>query len=181
MAVKALDLFQAYAEGKLPTDGGFIISSFFDRNSAYSIYEVVAYNAVKNIYLGGDGLTFQTDGCKLFVLAEPPNYSEKHVEPYVRKMNYQIPHRFSEVEILTAKNQTKIMVSKEPTMTYGSFTILKPTGINFALCVFNTPDVNSTMEFFFTETLNKEAGIPKLDAKKAAALVVEGIKKFSIF
>ncbi|WP_319476905.1 hypothetical protein [Marispirochaeta aestuarii] len=181
MATKALDLFQAYAEDKLPRDGGYIVSSFFDQNSAYSKYEVVAYNGVKNIYLSEEGLTFQTDGNKLFVLVEPTNYPEKHVEPYVRKMAYQIPHRFNELEIFTAKNQTKVMVSKIPTMTYSSFTILRPTGINFSLLIFNTPDVLNTMEYFFTETINKEAGVPKSDAKKAAAYIVEGIKKFSIF
>ena len=181
MATKALDLFQAYAEDKLPRDGGYIVSSFFDQNSAYSKYEVVAYNGVKNIYLSEEGLTFQTDGNKLFVLVEPTNYPEKHVEPYVRKMAYQIPHRFNELEIFTAKNQTKVMVSKIPTMTYSSFTILRPTGINFSLLIFNTPDVLNTMEYFFTETINKEAGVPKSDAKKAAADIVEGIKRFSIF
>ena len=181
MAAKALDLFQAYAEGKLPEDGGYIVSSFFDANSAYAKYEVVAFNGVKNIYLTEEGLTFQTDGCKLFVLSEPANYPEKHVEPYVRKTEFQIAHRFSELEIFTAKNQTKVMVSKDPIITYGSFTILKPTGINFSLVFFNLPDVIKTLEFFFTETLNKEAGVPKLDAKKAAAYVTSGVQKFTIF
>jgi len=181
MATKALDLFQAYSEDKLPRDGGYIVSSFFDRNSAYSIYEVVAYNGVKSIYLTEEGLTFQTDGSKLHVLVEPANYAEKHMEPYVRKTGYQVPHRFSELEIFTAKNQTKVMVSKEPATTYGSFTILKPTGINFALLIFNTEDVFDTMEYFFTETINKEAGVPKVDAKKAAKYVVKGIQRFGTF
>lgn len=181
MATKALDLFQAYAEDKLPREGGYIVSSFFDRNSAYSKYEVVAYSGVKNIYLTEEGLTFQTDGNKIFVLVEPTNYPEKHVEPYVRKTGYQIPHRFNELEIFTAKNQTKVMVSKVPMMTYSSFTILKPTGINFSLLIFNTPDVLNTLEYFFTETINKEAGVPMSDAKKAAAYIIEGIQKFSIF
>ena len=181
MATKALDLFQAYAEGKLPKEGGYIVSSFFDRNSAYSKYEIVAYNGVKSLYLTEEGLTFQTDGSKLHILVEPANYPEKHVEPYVRKQAYQVPHRFSELEVFTAKNQTKVMVSKEPTITYGSFTILKPSGINFALLVFNHEEVFQTMEFFFTETINKEAGVPKIDAKKAAAYIIEGIKRFNIF
>ena len=181
MATKALDLFQAYGEDKLPKEGGYIVSSFFDRNSAYSKYEVVAYSGVKSIYLDETGLTFQTDGNKLFVLVEPTNYAEKYVEPYVRKSAYQIPHRFNELKIFTAKNQTKVMVSKDPILSYGSFTILKPTGINFALLIYKTPDVFETMEYFFTETINKEAGVPKIDAKKAAAYVVEGIKGFSIF
>ena len=181
MAVKALDLFQAYAQEKLPKDGGYIVSSFFDRNSAYSRYEVVAYSTVKSLYLAEDGLTFQTDGNKLFVLVEPSNYSKKHIEPVSRDSNEQIPHRFSELTIYTAKNQSKIMVSRDPIITYSSFTILKPTGINFALVFFNLPEVDKTLEFFFTETLSKEAGVPAIDAKKASTYVIDGLKKFSIW
>ena len=181
MAVKALDLFQAYSQDKLPKEGGFIVSSFLTDNSAYSKYEIVAYNGVKSIYLSEDGLTFQTDGNKLFVLSEPPTYAEKHLEPFRRQSKDQIPHRFSELEILVAHNQTKVMVSKEPILTYGSFTILKPTGINFSFIFYNLADVMATIKGFFETTLNKEANIPKDDASKAAALVVEGLKKFNIW
>ncbi len=111
---KAVDLFKAYAEGKLPSDGGYIVSSFLDEHSAYSRYEVIAYNGVKSIVLTNEGLTFQTDGNKIFVLAEPPNYAQKHLEPFRRTAKDQIPHRFSELDILTTKNQTKVMVSKSP-------------------------------------------------------------------
>ena len=180
MAVKALDLFQAYHEGKLPKEGGYIVSSFFDRHSTYSRYEVVAYGAVKSIYLGGDGLTFQTDGNKLFVLVEPSGYARKYQEPVSRDTNEQIPHRFSELDIYTAKNQSKIMVSKEPIAAYSAFTILKPTGINFSLVFFNLPEVLPTIEFFFAETLHKEAGVPSIDAKKAARTVTAGLKKFVV-
>jgi hypothetical protein len=38
MAVKALDLFKAFTEEKLPAQGGYIISSFFQETSAYSKY-----------------------------------------------------------------------------------------------------------------------------------------------
>jgi hypothetical protein len=181
MPQKALDLFQAYYEGKLPKEGGYIVSSFFDTNSTYSIYEIVAYNGVKNIYLAEDGLTFQTDGNKLFVLVEPASYPKKFVEPVSRSKGETIPHRFNELEIYTAKNQTKVMVSKEPIMAYSSFTILKPTGINFSLVFYNLENVLETIEFFFTQTLNKETGLPSVDSKKASKLVVEGVKKFSIW
>ncbi|MEW5817949.1 MAG: hypothetical protein AB1798_21470, partial [Spirochaetota bacterium] len=99
MAEKALDLFQAYAQNKLPREGGYIVSSFFSSTSSYSIYEVVAYNGVKSIYLTEDGLTFQTDGNKLFILVEPPTYPKKFVEPVSRAKEEQIPHRFNELEI----------------------------------------------------------------------------------
>ena len=181
MAAKALDLFQAYAAEKLPTEGGYIISSFFQDTSAYSKYEVVAYNSVKAIYPTEEGLTFQADGNKLFVLAEPPNYNQKHMEPYTRDTQFQIPHRFREVETVVARNQTRIMVSREPVLTYNSFTILKPTGINFALIFYNQPDVIESIESFFQKTLSGEAGVPKADAVKAGKLIGRGLQKFTIW
>jgi hypothetical protein len=181
MATKALDLFQAYSEGKLPDNGGYIVSSFFDEGSTYSRYEVVAYSSVKSLYLTEDGLTFQTDGNKLFVLVEPPTFPRKHIEPVSRDASERVPHRFAELEIFSAKNQARVMVSKEPIITYSSFTILKPTGANFALFFFNLPTVMDTLRFFFGETLHKEAAVTKGDAKKAAGLVIDGLGKFSIW
>ncbi len=181
MTTKALDLFQAYAQEKLPNDGGYLVSSFFDQASAYSRYEIVAYNMVKSLYLAENGLTFQSDGNKLFVLVEPSNYSRKYIEPVNRKSSEQIPHRFSELNIYTAKNQSKIMVSQVPIMSYSSFTVLKPTGMNFSLIFFNLEAVLQTLEFFFSETLHKEAGVPTADAKKAAKYVIEGVNKFTIW
>ena len=179
--VKALDLFQAYKEGKLPQDGGYIISSFFKNNTPYSIYEVVAYAGVKNITVGGEGMTFQTDGSKLHVLVEPSMYSKKYIEPVSREHGSSIPFRFSELNIHNAKNQYKIMIPKKPIISYSSFTILKPTGINFALCFYHLPDILETIEYFFVQTFNREAQVPKRDATEAAKLVTEGIKNFNVF
>jgi len=179
--VRALDLFQAYSQNQLPKEGGYIVSSFLGENSAYSKYEVVAYNGLKNIYLSPEGLTFQTDGNKLFVLVEPVAYPHKSEEPFRRSSKDQIPHRFSELEILTARNQTKVMVSKQPIVTYSSFTILKPTGINFSFLFYNLPDVFQTIAAFYEKTLNKESGVPKEDASKAAQLIVAGLKRFTIW
>ena len=181
MAEKALDLFQAYGSDKLPKEGGYIVSSFFDSKSTYSIYEVVAYNGVKSIYLTDEGLTFQTDGNKLYILVEPASFPEKYIEPVSRKSKQQIPHRFKELDIHTAKNQTKIMISKEPIISYSSFTVLRPTGINFSLIFYNQPEVLGTLEYFFTQTLNKEAQVPSTDAKKSAKMIIENLKKFSIW
>jgi len=181
MSAKALDLFQAYTQGKLDKEGGYIVSSFFDSKSAYSKYEIVAYAGVKDIHLAEDGLTFQTDGNKLHVLIEPPNYSRKHLEPVSRDKYESIPHRFSELNVYTAKNQSKVMVSKDPVVSYSSFTVLKPTGMNFSLIFYNLPEVLETLTFFFEQTLNREAGIPKSDAKKASKLVIEGVNKFGLW
>ncbi|MDC7227198.1 MAG: hypothetical protein PQJ61_10595 [Spirochaetales bacterium] len=179
--IKALDLFQAYSEGKLPQEGGYIVSSFFKNNTPYSIYEVVAYGGVKNITAGEEGITFQTDGCKLHVLVEPSMYSKKYIEPVSREHGSSIPFRFNELNIHNAKNQYKIMVPKEPIVTYSSFTVLRPTGINFALCFYNNEEVIDTIEYFFVQTFNREAQVPKRDAVEAAKLVSEAIKKFNIF
>ncbi len=181
MKPKALELFKAYADSQLPSDGGYIVSSFLDENSSYARYEVVAYSGVKSIVLTEEGLTFQTDGNKLFVLAEPPSYAQKPLEPFRRPAKDQIPHRFAELDILTTRNQTKVMVSKSPLMTYGSFTILKPSGINFSFLFYNMPDVFETVAKFFSATLNKEAGVSKAEAVKASKLVVEGMRRFTIW
>lgn len=181
MPTKALDLFQAYTQEKLPRDGGYIVSSFFDANSYYSRYEVVAYNGVKGISVTDEGLQFQADGNKVFVLVEPPSYPLKHEEPVSRNRVEMIPHRFSELEIFTTKNQTKVMVSKEPVISYSAFTILRPTGVDFAFIFYNLPDVLVSLKSFFTQTLNREAGIPQIDAKHAAQSVIEGLKRFTVW
>ena len=181
MSTKALELFQAFSSNQLPLEGGYIISSFLDETSTYSKYEIIAYNNVKSLYLTGDGLTFQSDGNKVFVLVEPPNYHRKHVEPLHREPRYQVPHRFSELDILTAKNQTKVMISAAPVMSYSSFTVLIPTGMNFSFIFYNLADVLDTVRIFFAKTLNKEANIPSGDAAQAARKIVGGMQKFTIW
>jgi hypothetical protein len=110
------------------------------------------------------------------VLIEPPNYPNKAIEPYVRSNADQIPLRFSELEQILAKNQTRIMIAKEPIVSFSSFTILKPTGINFALVFYRLPDLFDTLAIFFEKTYNKEAAVPMADAKRAAKRTVEIVK-----
>lgn len=180
MAIKALDLFQAYTQDKLPKGGGYIVSSFLAETSTYSQYEVVAYSAVKNLYLSGDGLTFQSDGNKLFVLVEPPTYHHKYIEPFRRDSTEKILHRFSELKIHTAKDQSKIMVSNEPIFIYGSFTVMRPSGINFAFIFYNLDDVVESIRLFFEKTLNQEAKIPKTDATKASKIIIDRVSQFTV-
>jgi hypothetical protein len=176
MPVKALDLFEAYAQNQLPRDEGYIVSSFFSDSSAYSIYEVVSYSGVKSIHSGNTGITFQTNGKKMHILIEPATYPYKATEPYVRVEKEQIPFRFNELEIVTAKNQSKIMIPKQPQMTFSSFTILKPAGINFALVFYQLPDLYDSLALFFEKTLNREAGIPQLDARKCAKQIAATVR-----
>jgi len=181
MAVKALDLFQAFRDGKLPKEGGYVVSAFFNEKSKYSIYEIVAYNGVKSIYATEEGLTFQTDGNKLFILVEPATYSKKYEEPYLRDMQHKVAQRFSELEIFNSSNQTKVMVSKKAVITYSAFTVQKPVGANFSLVFYNLPDVLDSLSTFFTQSLNKDAGVPKSDARKATEKIIDAVNNFGIW
>jgi len=179
--IKSRNLFDAFTQGKLPFAHGYIVSSFFNEITAYSIYEIVSYEGVKEIFVTDTGLQFVTGGKKLYILVEPATYHVKHEEPVSRAEGEKIPKRFSELEIITASNQTKIMVAKEPNETFGSFTILKPVGINFAVVFYELPDIYDTLASFFKESLNKQRKIPEQDAKKAAQLIATTVEKYMGF
>jgi hypothetical protein len=175
--VKYRNLFEAFAQGKLPFSNGYIVSSFFSDKTAYSIFEIVSYAGVKEIFLTETGLQFVTGGKKLYVLVENDTYDKKFIEPVSRMQGESIPKRFAEVETIIAHNQTKIMVAKEPNELYGSFTILKPTSINFSIVFYQLADVYSSLASFFEETLNRQRKVPQMDAKKAAQLISTTVKK----
>ena len=171
------NLFEAYAQGKLPFNHGYIVSSFFSDKSYYSKYEIVSYAGVKEIFPTAEGLTFVTGGKKLHVLLEPDTYNKKFQEPVSRSDDERIPKRFAELETITASNQSKIMIAKEPDESYGSFTILKPTGINFSMVFYQTPKLYEALTAFFQDSFNRFRRVPSIDAKKAAQLITATIKK----
>jgi len=175
--VKFRNLFDAFAQGKLPFNNGYIVSSFFSEKTMYSIYEIVSYAGVKEIFPTADGLTFVTGGKKLYVLVEHDTYEKKFQEPVSRSEGERIPKRFSELEIVTASNQTKMMVAKEPNESYGSFTILKPTGINFSMVFYQMPEVFDSLASFFADSLNRFRRVPAGDAKRAGKLIADTVKK----
>jgi len=176
---KVKELFAAYKASELPTDGGFIITSSFDEHSTYSKYEVTSYNNVKDIYQNEDGLVFQADGFKQFVLVEPSNYNEKHVEPAMRDAAHAIPYRFKEVDTFVSKRQDRVMVGKEPVVTYGSFTILKPVGENFAYVVYKDDSLLDTVQEFFAKSIWQDARVPKLDAEKISKHLSLSLKRIA--
>jgi len=179
MSTKAQDLFQAFQSNQLPREGGYIVTSFFSDNSSYSRYEIISYNGVKNIFNSTEGLTFQSDGKKLHILVEPSSYANKHVEPIHRSAGESVPHRYNEMILFTCKNEAKLYVSKDPVSTYSSFTVLKPVGVNFAFVFYNLPDVYESLDTFFQKTLNREAGVPQINAKAAAKTITENLHKLS--
>ena len=177
MAEKAMDLFDAYAANKLPKDKAYIVSSFINGNTGYSIYEVISYSGVKAIYPEANGLTFQSSGKKLHLLVEPASYPKKSIEPYLREKSEQIPLRFKEVETVTCKNQTKILIGKKPNESLSSFTVAKPTGFNITFIFFESKDIYKNLEKFFESSFNKDAGVPMTDAKKASRQTVAVLEK----
>jgi len=171
------NLFEAYSKGKLPFSQGYIVSSFFSETSYYSIYEIVSYAGVKEIFMTPTGLQFITGGKKLYILVEPDTYQVKYQEPVSRTEGERIPKRFSELDEIVAKNQTKIFIAKEPNESYGSFTILKPTGSNFSVVFYKIPKLYETIAEFFVETMNRQRRVPEHDAKLAAHVIVNTLKK----
>ncbi|MDR1868664.1 MAG: hypothetical protein LBQ82_01615 [Treponema sp.] len=175
--VKFRNLFDAFAQGKLPFAEGYIVSSFFSETTAYSIYEIVSYAGVKEIYPSDTGLQFVAGGKKLYVLVENDTYQLKFQEPVSRAQGEMIPKRFNELEKIIARNQTTIYVSKEPNEITGSFTILKPYSLNFAVVFYQQPDVYSSLSLFFEDSLNRQRKVPQGDAKKAAQLIAATVEK----
>ena len=181
MAIKAMDLFEAFGKDKLPKDQAYIVSSFINGNTGYSIYEVISYSAVKAIYPEGSGLTFQSSGKKLHILIEPASYPNKAIEPYLRDKIDQIPLRFKELDVITCKNQIKIYMAKKPIESLSSFTVTKPTGFNISFVFYELPDLYDTLIKFFEQSFNKDAAVPQSDATKAAKEIVEVIEKRMAF
>ncbi len=178
---KAMSLLKAYMSEQVPSNGAFIVSSFFDAESNYCIYEITAYANVKDIFRTPEGLTFKTDGNRSHLLVEPATYSKKHMEPVYREEEKKIPYRFDELNILTGRKQEKIMIAKEPIMLHSSFTILNSIGDNFSFLFFPTEDVYMALRKFMADTLYNDAGLSKNDAIQASALILESIKRFSIW
>jgi len=174
---KVLNLFEAYSSDKLPRDQGYIISSFINGNTGYSIYEVISYSGVKAIYPDSGGLTFQSQGRKLHVLIEPASYPNKSIEPYLREKSDQIPLRFKEVEKFVTKTQTTVYYAKKPIESLSSFTVTLPAGLNIAFVFYNRPDIYTTMAKFFEQSFTNDAGLPMTDARKGAAEITAIIKK----
>lgn len=174
---KILDLFDAYLGSELPRDGGFIITELLEDSSRYARYEVISYGNVKDIYQIEDGILFQADGRKLFILFEPLNYSAKHVEPAYRDDAHRIPYRNKELDIFTTKRQEKVMIAKEPVETYSSFTIANETGLNTSYVVYKDESTIRTILGFFEQSLWKTLSNSRTDAKAACEIIAAPLAK----
>ncbi len=178
---KATTLLKAYKSESIPTHGGFIISSNFDTNTVYAIFEITAFASLKDIYQTGDDFNFKTDGDRIHILVEPPIYTGKSVEPTFRDVGKSIPYRFYELNIITGNKQEKIMIPKEPVRLHSYFTVQNSRGDNFSYLFYPTEDVYVAMKKFLADTLYNDCKVDKTDAVKAAKLALDAIKKFTIW
>lgn len=178
---KATALLKAYLNSAIPPNGGFIISSFFDFNTAYSIYEITAYANVKDIFKSPEGLIFKTDGNRTHMLVEPPSFYQRSTEPVHREQGKSIPYRFSELEIITMKKQEKVMIAKEPLWLHSSFTVLDNSGDNFTFIFHPTQDVYTAMKKFIADSLYNDCNLTKDESISATATLLTTIKKFTIW
>jgi len=177
---KIMDLFEAYNASELPRDGGFIISEHLDDSSRYARYEVISYGNVKDIYLVDEGIIFQADGRKLFVLFEPLNYSAKHVEPAYRDDAHRIPYRFKELEVYATKRQEKVMIGKEPVETYTSFTVANETGLDTSYIVHKDDSTARTILGFFEQSLWKTLNTSRTDARNACEIITPPLETLMV-
>ena len=177
---KIMDLFEAYNASELPRDGGFIISEHLDDSSRYARYEVISYGNVKDIYLVDEGIIFQADGRKLFVLFEPLNYSAKHVEPAYRDDAHRIPYRFKELEVYATKRQEKVMIGKEPVETYTSFTVANETGLDTSYIVHKDDSTARTILGFFEQSLWKTLNTSRADARNACEIITPPLETLMV-
>lgn len=178
---KATSLIKAYMTETIPSEGGFIISAFFQPGSIYGIFEVTAYRNVKDIYRTPEGLTFKTDGNRCHMLVEPAVFAQKHLEPVSREEGKSIPYRFAELSIITGYKKEKIMVAKEPIMLYSSFTILHKDHDSYSFVFYPTRDVYMAMNKFIADSLYTDCSISKKDANEASSLLLDTIKKFTVW
>jgi hypothetical protein len=178
---KATALLKAYLNSAIPPNGGFIISSFFDFNTAYSIYEITAYANVKDIFKTPEGLVFKTDGNRTHLLVEPPTFYQRSAEPVSREQGKSIPYRFSEMEIITMKKLEKVMIPKEPLLLYSSFTVLDNSGDNFTFIFYPTEDVYSAMKKFMADSLYNDCNLTRDESIAVSATLLTTIKKFTVW
>ena len=179
---KGITLEKAYMSEEIPTTGAFIVTASFPDDTSYAIYEVTAYHIVKDIFKAGEEMIFKTDGNRTYILVEPSSYAQKYIEPVNREAHKSIPYRLNEMTVHSGKHGEKIMVPIEPTYLYSTFTVLDHKGEHgFAYLFYPTPDVYTAMKSFLLDSLTKDCGLEKNDAKEGVELVINTIKKFSIW
>ncbi len=189
MKKKWIELFRGLQEGSIPfEEEGFIIVSRFDKKSMYSVFELISFKNVKNISPTASGVIFHSDGYKTYLIYEPNNYQYRFQEPYLRDGLAQAPMRFSETKIFELARRDRIIVSKEPYLSSGSFTIERPNEGNFVYYIYGTKkqhesqlEKEENVLEFFEKILVKDFSVPKSITTEVLKVLEENLSKYKKF
>ena len=176
----AKELFPAYQAGELPREHGYVVSTFYHDSSNYTRYELISFDNVKDIFIGEEGLTFQAEGRKLYVLVEPAGWPSNHTEPAYRVEAERIPYRLKELIDYRTRRQDHVYVGREPVVTYNAFTIMKPIGQDASYVFYPVEDVRKNIMEFFRLSLWKQARVPQGDVREVIKIIDEVFEKIIV-
>lgn len=167
----AKELFAAYQAGDFPNEHGYIVSTFYHETSTYTRYELISFDNVKDIYIGDEGLVFQAEGRKVYVLVEPAGWPNNHTEPAYRPEGERIPYRRKELIDYTTRRQDHVFIGREPVVSYSAFTVMKPEGQDVSYIFYPTDDVRQTILEYFRVSLWKQARVPQGDVRELMTII----------
>ena len=174
-----IGLFDGLMKSAIPMSaGGLIFNTRFHPRSNYAVFEIIAFKNVKNIIHTGDNVTFQSDGYKTFLLYEPKTYRTRYMEPYLRDDLEHIPLRFNELHILDLPNRDRILISREPYLSHGSFSVEKPDGGNFVYYFFEKNDMEKNIGQFMNKVLKDDFKVPSKIIGDVLKIFHENISQF---
>jgi hypothetical protein len=179
-----IELFKGLSEGLIPfEEEGYIVLAKFDKNSTYTLIELISFKNVKNIQPTTTGVTFYSDGFKTYVIYEPSNYQYRFQEPYLRDGSAQAPLRFNETVIIDLPKRDRLLISKEPYTSHGSFNIERPDEGNFVYYIYgHDPKIGEENIFnFIGEILNKDLSVPRSYLPQVFTILKDNLAKFRHF
>jgi len=182
MQKKWIELFDGLMKGTIPfEEEGYIVVTRFDQFSPYAVMELISFKNVKNIQNTDTGVTFHSDGFKTFIVFEPLNYQHRYMEPYLRDGIAQVPLRFNECVIIDLPRRDRIIMSKDPYTSYGSFTIDRPEQGNFVYYIFGVSGVDDIICHFIGSVLNEDLKVPKSVLPQIFTVIKHNLSKFHEF
>lgn len=174
------ELFTAYQNGTLPKEHGYIVSVFYHNSTTYTRYELISFKNVKDIYMSEEGLVFQAEGQKIYVLVEPTGYPNSFTEPAYRSDSERIPYRKKELIDFVTRRQDHVYIGREPVVSYTSFTVLKSIGQDVSYVFYPQENVKEAILEFFRVSLWKQARVPQNEARKLKETIGEVLDKIAV-
>ncbi len=178
MSMRYVDLFDGLNQGIIPPDGGWIFVARFHKDSNYGIFEIISYANVQKIERADFGVEMFSRGLKVFMVYEPLNYPLRFMEPYLRSEAEQVPLRFEQLETVETASRDRILISKEPYLSMGSFVIETPRAGNFVYYVYEN-EAKVSIHAFVTEFLRKDFHIETRTIERVLSLIDANLDQIS--